>query len=212
MKLSIIATLAVLMAGPVGVIAADQSDKTAQARPTDEQLSQEIATKIANDERLSADAIKVTVKNGVVTLSGLVGKDADKPVAEQLARVPGVTRVVNNLRSREKATDTAKGTAGTVADKTKAGAEKTADVTKKAVSKTGEVITDGWITSRIKTKFMADETLRASAIDVDTDDHVVTLNGAVPTEAARAKALALAKEVEGVNKVVDKLKVTSKLP
>jgi osmotically-inducible protein OsmY len=40
----------------------------------------------------------------------------------------------------------------------------------------------------------------------------VTLNGAVPTEAARAKALALAQEVEGVDKVVDKLKVTSKAP
>ena len=212
MRLSIIMTLAVLIAGPVGVVAAEQSGTTAQARPTDEQLTQEIATRIANDERLSADAIKVTVKNGVVTLSGLVGKNTDKPIAEQLARVPGVTRVVNNLRSREKASDTVKGTAGTVADKTKAGAEKTADASKKAVSKTGEVITDGWITSRIKTKFMADETLRASAIDVDTDDHVVTLNGAVPTEAARAKALALAKEVEGVNKVVDKLKVTSKVP
>jgi osmotically-inducible protein OsmY len=219
MKLSIIATLAVLAAAPVGAAAFEPSATTAQARPTDEQLSQEIATKIANDERLSADAVKVTVKNGVVTLSGLVGKEADKPVAERLARVPGVTRVVNNLRSREKSTDAVKGTAGTAADKTKAGAEKTADASKKAagktkdaVSKTGEVITDGWITSRIKTKLMADETLRASAIDVDTNDHVVTLNGAVPTEAARAKALALAKEVEGVNKVVDKLKVTSKVP
>jgi hyperosmotically inducible protein len=219
MKLSIIATLALLATGPVAVAAMGQSATATQAKPTDEQLSQEIATKIANDQTLAADAVKVTVKNGVATLSGMVGKDADKAKAAELARVPGVTRVVNNLRSREKATDTVQGTAGTVADKTKAGAEKTADVSKKAagktkdaVSKTGEVITDGWITSRIKTKFMADEALRASAIDVDTNDHVVTLNGFVPTEAARAKALALAKEVEGVNKVVDNLKITSKAP
>jgi osmotically-inducible protein OsmY len=161
----------------------------------------------------------VTVENGVVTLSGMVGKDADKATAEQLARVPGVTRVENNLKSREKATDKVQGAAGTVAEKTKEGAGKTVDVSKKAasktkgaLSKTGEVITDAWITSRVKTKFVAQEVLRASAIDVDTKDNVVTLNGAVPNEAARAKALALAKEVEGVSKVVDNLKVTSKVP
>jgi hyperosmotically inducible protein len=122
--------------------------------------------------------------------------------------VPGVVRVENNLASREKATDKAKGTAGTVADATKKGAAKTKD----ALSKTGENITDGWITSRIKTKFMADEVMRASAINVDTNDHVVTLKGAVPDEAARTKAIAIAKDVEGVNKVVDKLQVANKTP
>jgi osmotically-inducible protein OsmY len=53
--------------------------------------------------------------------------------------------------------------------------------------------------------------LRASSINVDTNNHVVTLKGAVPTEAARDKALAIAKEVEGVNKVVDSLTVTDKI-
>lgn len=219
MKLSIIATLAVLAATPAVSTAMAQSAGATQTRPSDEQLSREIATKIANDNRLSADAVKVTVEDGVVTLSGMVGKDADKKTAEDLARIPGVTRVENNLKSREKPTSAVTGTAGKVADATKTGAEKTVDAskkaakgTKKAVSKTGEVITDGWITSRIKTKFMADEALRASAIDVDTDNNVVTLNGAVPTEAARTKAIALAKEVEGVDKVVDNLKVVGSQP
>ena len=116
-------------------------------------------------------------------------------------------RVENNLKSREKATNAVTGTAGTVADATKTGAEKTAEATKTAaektadatktaagktkdaVSKSGEKITDGWITSRIKTKFMADDTLQSSSINVDTRDHVVTLKGAVPTEAARTKAI-----------------------
>lgn len=216
MILSVITVVAVLAAGPVAIAAAQQSEPAAQTRPSDEQLSREIATKIANHERLSADAIHVNVEDGVVTLTGMVGKDADKATAEELARVAGVTRVENNLKSREKPTSAVTGTAGKVADATKTGAEKTASATKKAakgtkkaVTKTGEVITDGWITSRVKTKFMADEALRASAIDVDTKDNVVTLNGAVPTRAARDKALALASEVEGVDRVVDNLKVTS---
>jgi hyperosmotically inducible periplasmic protein len=217
MKLSIITTVALLAAGPVAGQAAAQTSAATQVRATDEQLSAEIATKIANHETLKADAVKVNVKNGVVTLSGVVGKDVDKTTAEQLARVDGVVRVENNLKSREKATDAVAGTAGTVASKTKEGAEKTVDASKKVAGKTkevfsksGEKITDGWITSRIKTKFMADDTLQASAINVDTRDHVVTLKGAVPTEAARMKAMDLAKEVEGVDRVVDSLKVTSK--
>jgi hyperosmotically inducible periplasmic protein len=217
MKLSIITTVALLAAGPVAGQAAAQTSAATQARASDEQLSAEIATRIANHETLKADAVKVNVKNGVVTLSGVVGKDVDKTTAEQLARVDGVVRVENNLKSREKATDAVAGTAGTVASKTKEGAEKTVDASKKVAGKTkevfsksGEKITDGWITSRIKTKFMADDTLQASAINVDTRDHVVTLKGAVPTEAARMKAMDLAKEVEGVDRVVDSLKVTSK--
>jgi osmotically-inducible protein OsmY len=59
---------------------------------------------------------------------------------------------------------------------------------------------------------MGDEALRASDIKVDSKDHVVTLSGAVPTAAARAKAVANAKEVEGVSRVVDNLKVAAKNP
>ena len=40
--------------------------------------------------------------------------------------------------------------------------------------------------------------------------HVVTLKGAVPTESARARALDMAREAEGVDKVVDTLKVVGK--
>jgi len=247
MKLSTFATVALLSTAVVAPTMTVQAAAQTQTRPSDEQLMSEIATKIANHETLKADAVKVSVKNGVVTLSGMVGKDADKTTAESLARVDGVVRVENNLKSREKATNAVTGTAGTVADATKTGAEKTAEATKTAAEKTagatktaakktadatetaaektasgtkkaagatkdvfsksGEKITDGWITSRIKTKFMADDTLQSSSINVDTRDHIVTLKGAVPTQAARTKAIEMAKEVEEVDRVVDALKV-----
>ena len=208
MTLTVIMTMAMLAAGPATDTAFALATPVAQAQPSDQELSSLIATKIANDKSLSPDAIKVTVEGGVVTLSGMVAKDADKARAEQLARVPGVVRVENKLASREKVTDKVKDTAGTVADKSKKGAKKTKD----AVSKTGEVITDGWISTRIKTKFMGDEALRASDIKVDSNDHVVTLSGTVPNAEARTKAVASAKEVEGVNRVVDNLKVATKNP
>jgi osmotically-inducible protein OsmY len=208
MKLSVITAIAILAAAPVAGIASAQSTSTTQTRASDQELSSLISTKIANDKSLSPDAIKVTVEEGVVTLSGMVAKDADKLKAEDLAHVPGVVRVDNKLASREKATNKTKAAAGTVADKSKEGARKT----KEALSKSGEVITDAWISSRIKTKFMGDEALRASDIKVDSKDHVITLSGTVPTADARAKAVANAKEVEGVNRVVDNLKVIAKNP
>ena len=195
MKFSVIAIAAMLSLVPSRTAFANAAG---QGRPTDQELSSLISTKIANDKSLSTDALKVTVKGGVVTLTGMVGKDVDKSRVEQIARIPGVVRVENKLTSREKATDQAQATA-------KKGAQKT----KEALSKTGEVITDGWISSRVKTKFMGDEALRASDIKVESNDHVVTLTGAVPNAAAHAKALALAREVEGVSRVVDRLKIAS---
>src|SRR3954470_22987803 len=143
MKLSIITAVALLATGPVAGTALAQATSATQTRPTDEQLSSEIATKIANHDTLKADAVEVHVKNGVVTLNGMVGKDADKATAERLARVDGVVRVENHLKSREKATDAAKGTAGTVADATKTGAEKTAHATKTGAEKTVDATKTG---------------------------------------------------------------------
>ena len=206
MKLSVITAVAMLAAGPVAGVAFAQASSATEAKQTDEQLASLISTKIASDKALGADAVKVTVEKGVVTLSGMVAKDADKTRAASLARVPGVVRVNNKLASREKATTKAKETGEVVADKTKKGAEKT----KRALSKTGEEITDGWISTRIKTKFMGDEGLRASDIKVDTNDNVVTLSGAIPDASAHAKAIAMAEEVEGVKRVVDKLVVAKR--
>ena len=206
MNLSTITALAMILAAPSPSAVFAQGASATQTKPSDQELSNQIARAISNDATLSADAIKVSVEGGVVTLTGMVGKDADKARAERLARVPGVSRVQNNLKSREKATDQVKGTAKTVAGTTKKGAEKTAD----ALSKTGEVITDEWIATRVRTNFSNDTALTGSAIEVESKNNVVTLTGTVPTAAARAKALAVAKEVEGVKRVVDKLKVTGK--
>jgi len=206
MKLSVIAAVAMLVTVPISAVA--QSTPAAQAKPSDQELSNQIAKAISNDQALSADAVKVSVNGGVVTLSGMVGKDADRARAEKLARVPGVSRVQNNLKSREKATTAVAGTANTVADASKKGAK----ATKSAVSKTGEAITDEWIVTRIRTNVANDEALSGSDIKVDVKNNVVTLTGTVPTAAARAKALAVAKDVEGVSRVVNNLKVTPMMP
>jgi len=68
--------------------------------------------------------------------------------------------------------------------------------------------TDPGLTTAVKSKLAADDTVKAYRIDVDTKDAVVTLNGAVDTPAARARAIELARNTEGVRDVVDRLTVT----
>ncbi|HET7219104.1 MAG TPA: BON domain-containing protein [Vicinamibacterales bacterium] len=67
--------------------------------------------------------------------------------------------------------------------------------------------TDPGITTAVKSKFAADDTVKANRIDVDTKDKVVTLKGEVQSAAARARAVELAKSTEGVRDVVDSMTV-----
>ena len=100
--------------------------------------------------------------------------------------------------------------AGQIVDKTKEGAEKVVDKTKEGLSKTGEVITDTWITGRVKSKFVGEDLLKGSDISVETTDHVVTLKGTVTSAAGRARAVKEAREVEGVHRVVNRLTIGPK--
>jgi osmotically-inducible protein OsmY len=90
------------------------------------------------------------------------------------------------------------------------GAKVVGTKTKDGVSKTGEVMTDGWITTRVNSRFVNEALLKGSDINVDTDQHVVTLKGTVTTVAGRNKAGAVAKGTEGVRRVMNQLTVGSK--
>lgn len=59
------------------------------------------------------------------------------------------------------------------------------------------------ITTKVKAKFAADDVVKASQIDVTTANGVVTLTGNVDSEAAKTRALELARDTKGVMRVVD---------
>ena len=56
-----------------------------------------------------------------------------------------------------------------------------------ATGTAGQAVSDGWITTKVKSSFVGVEALDGSDINVDTNDHVVTLRGTVPSAAARAE-------------------------
>jgi len=90
------------------------------------------------------------------------------------------------------------------------GAKVVGNKTKDGLSKTGEVMTDGWVTTRVSSRFVNEDLLKGSNINVDTSDHIVTLRGTVVTSAGRARAGVVARQTEGVRRVVNNVTVGPK--
>ena len=106
----------------------------------------------------------------------------------------------------EKTKEGAVKTKDAVVKGTKVAAEKTLD----GLSKTGEVMTDGWITTRVNARMVDEDLLKGSDINVDTSKHVVTLKGTVMGQAGRARATSVALHTEGVRRVVNQLTIGPK--
>lgn len=102
--------------------------------------------------------------------------------------------------------------ADVAAETARRGAVKVAgEVTEKAgdaAEKLGDTVKDGRLTAKIKSKMALDDHVKARAINVDTADSVVTLTGVVASNDERKRAVQLARDTDGIKRVVDKLEVS----
>jgi osmotically-inducible protein OsmY len=78
-----------------------------------------------------------------------------------------------------------------------------------ATKKIEETLGEAALTSKIKAKMALDDSVKARAIDVSTSGSTVTLTGQVPSAAAHDRALALARETDGVTQVIDHVEVVT---
>jgi osmotically-inducible protein OsmY len=67
--------------------------------------------------------------------------------------------------------------------------------------------TDAGITTNVKTKLAADDTVKAYQVDVDTRNGVVTLSGDVESTVAKERAIQIARQTDGVRDVIDQIRV-----
>ncbi|HZP91727.1 MAG TPA: BON domain-containing protein [Burkholderiales bacterium] len=72
---------------------------------------------------------------------------------------------------------------------------------------TGEYLSDSWITTKVKSAFVADKQLSALHIKVDTMKGVVTLSGSAATKAEADHAAEVARGVKGVQSVSNNIQV-----
>jgi hyperosmotically inducible protein len=94
-----------------------------------------------------------------------------------------------------------------------AGAADTADKAKeKAQTTTQEtktMVTDSWVTSKVKISLFADERVKGTQVSVDTTKGVVHLRGKVDSAEAKSAAGDIAQRVEGVKSVKNDLQVVA---
>ena len=87
-------------------------------------------------------------------------------------------------------------------------AEKKAPGPGEATSETKQDVSKAGLTGKVKTAPAADVGMgRIMAIDVDSDNGVVTLKGHVDSAEAKSRAEAVAKKVDGVSSVKNQLEV-----
>ena len=84
------------------------------------------------------------------------------------------------------------------------------EATKDAAANVGAAVTDATITTKINAALVADDQLKALNINVDTKDGKVVLTGAAPDAGSRDRATTMAKAVEGVVDVDNRLTVQPK--
>jgi hyperosmotically inducible protein len=158
----------------------------------DGELKESVEKALENDRALASSDIEVaSVSGGVVKLEGDVETVAAERRALARARaVPGVRRVVSELRGPRELTDRE------IWQEENASADAQANP-----------VADAWLTTKVKVALMSEEGVDATSVNVDTEDAVVTLFGRVDSDQAKQAAEARARNIEGVKRVENELVV-----
>ncbi len=152
-------------------------------------ITAKIQSKYFLDTTVKGRKIDVDTKGGVVTLRGTVDSPGERIQAVSIARATdGVGEVRDQLRVEQSSVGK-----GSESDR--------------QVNMPGRRVDDAWVTTRVQSKFFMHDEIRSRTVDVTTRSGVVTLAGTVPSEAARSAAEELARDTDGVTRVVNKLTV-----
>jgi hyperosmotically inducible protein len=164
---------------------------TAACAQTDAGITTSVKSKLASDDVVKARNIDVDTDDHVVTLTGSVESQLEETKALEIARATrGVTNVVDQITVQPAGEPSAAPTTGRFGD-----------------TPNDRLTGDPGITAEIKTRLLADTSVSGLKIDVDTADRVVTMTGTVSSQAEKTRALEIARGVEGVARVEDKLTV-----
>jgi osmotically-inducible protein OsmY len=151
---------------------------------TDEEIRADVRARLDASARLRPGAIRVDVLGGRVRLSGAVGSVAEREAAVALARVPGVRAVYADPLAVDPAANPAAGSA----------------------------LPDPALRDAIRRALTLDPRVPAEGVDVEVRDGEVVLSGPVDLLEAKRAAVEIARGINGVRAVVDRLVVRSAPP
>jgi osmotically-inducible protein OsmY len=145
-------------------------------------LATKVQAQYFADEDVKARFINVSADEGVVTLRGRVDDEAARDQAVTIARNTDGVREVRDQLLVGPPTDSR------------------------------EAREAAWITTQVQARYFSNPSIAGRDINVTTSNGVVTLTGRVDSEAEKADAVAVARTVEGVARVDDRLVVQREEP
>lgn len=152
----------------------------------DASITTAVKSKLLWSKNTDGMSTHVQTQNGRVTLTGEVLSAEEKALAGRLAsNTRGVMAVNNQLKVNAKQPSL-----------TNSG--------KQAAHDAGEEISDSWITAKVKSTLLYSSNVPGSAIEVSTNNGVVSLSGTVANGSEQALAIELAQNVRGVRSVQSK--------
>jgi len=152
---------------------------------SDTVITGKVKAKFMGEDGLSKSQITVTTTNGVVTLKGSASSpEAANMAIEDADTVEGVKSVDNEL---------------------------TTPNSSKSLEKTKRVMSDSWITAKVKSAILADNVGNGVDVSVETMYGVVVLTGTLPNQNAIDHVKNIARRVDSVKSVIsDELVVARK--
>lgn len=177
--------VAAALAGALALAACDRQPANSGAAPEtagnaldDTLITTKVKTALVSDQGAHGADTSVQTRKGQVVLSGFVDNQTQKDRQAELARqVAGVQSVDNKL------------------------------MIKMGQATPGSVLDDSVITVKVKTALLSDGQTQGSSIAVTTNKGVVQLGGFVDNADAQARAASVARNVEGVQNVVNDTRI-----
>jgi hyperosmotically inducible protein len=141
-------------------------------------VTTKVKAALVGDKEINGLGIKVETRKGVVQLSGFADNQAQVDRAITIARgIEGVTNIENGVSIRQ------------------------------GKASVGNTVDDGILTGKVKSALIQDPSVKALDIAVATSKGQVQLSGFVDNQAQIDQAIQVAKSVEGVTNVDNKMSV-----
>lgn len=149
-------------------------------RVSDLNTTARVKSKLLWNRNTSGFSVNVSTEDGHVVLEGKADSEAGKDLAGRLAtNTEGVKGVSNRIVVEP---------------------ESESEIAEES-REAGSAVSDGWITTKVKSTLLFSSNVSGTDIDVDTEDGVVRLHGHVATASEKDLAVKLAEEIRGVVRV-----------
>ena len=179
----------------------DTTNKPA-ANMSDSELENKIKAKFDSNAQLKVADLSVSAdaEKNEATISGVVGTQSLRTKAVDLAKEASPGLILTDkieVKPREMTRE----------EYTEEHAREERENARGTGDRLGDSLDDAWIHTKLVAKFIGDADTPGRKINIDVVNNVVTLRGSVETAEQRAEAERIARDTEGVKRVVNQLKV-----